>query len=102
VKVLKDDELVSLVTGADPILTDHEYHDDWYAKVSPVQPCSIDLTIGNIFLPGANRDAAGGELAPETGYHLGPGQTAIVTTRETLHLRPNLAAFGFPPSRVSS
>jgi dCTP deaminase len=101
-RVLKDDELVPLVTGANPILTDHGYQDDWYARNSPIQPCSIDLTIGRIYLPGAKRDEDGGETAPTSSYHLKPGQTAIVATRETLHLRPNLAAFGFPPSSVSS
>jgi dCTP deaminase len=102
-RLLKDNELVDLLTGPNPIVTGHGYTDldGWYAKASPVQPCSIDLTIGDVFLPGANRNEAGGELAPHSRYSLRPGQTAIVTTREELRLRPNLAAIGFPPSRVS-
>jgi len=100
-KLLKDDELVPLVIGANPILTDHQYAGDWYAKLSPVQPCSIDLTIGAIYLPGAKSDETGGAQAPVESRNLRPGQTAIMTTKETLHLRSNLAAIGFPPSHVS-
>jgi deoxycytidine triphosphate deaminase len=100
-KLLKDDQLVSEVTGAAPIVTGHGYTDDWYAKFSPIQACSIDLTVGDIFLPGSKREESGGESAPLARYNLRPGQTAIVTTREEIHLSSNLAAIGFPPSRVS-
>jgi deoxycytidine triphosphate deaminase len=101
-KLLKDDELYGWVTGQTPIITGHNYTEDWYAKRSPIQPSSIDLTIGNIFLPGAKRDEAGGETAPLPGHNLRPGQTAILTTREQINLPANLAAIGFPPSSVSS
>src|SRR5205823_6027267 len=101
-KLLKDDQLVSLITGSKPILIDHGYTKDWYERSSPVQPCSLDLMIGNIFLPGAQRSEDGGEWRPEAAYFLKPGQTAIVTTREHLSLPPNIAAFGFPPSHVSA
>jgi dCTP deaminase len=33
---------------------------------------------------------------------LQPGQTAIVVTAEEFNLPPNIAAFGFPPTRISS
>jgi len=100
-RLLKDDELNPLITGQNPIVTDHGYNDDWYAKVSPIQPCSIDLTIGNIYLPGVKRGERGRATTPEENVSLQRGQTAIITTRENLQLRPNLAAIGFPPSHVS-
>ena len=105
-RLLKDDELVPLVRGANPILTGHGYDDGaavgpWYLRQSPVQPCSIDLTVGEIFLPGTTREEDGGADHPKASHNLDRGQTAIVTTREILHLRSNLAAIGFPPSHVS-
>jgi deoxycytidine triphosphate deaminase len=105
-RLLKDDELVPLVRGANPILTGHSYDDGgnvaaWFLRQSPVQPCSVDLTVGDIFLPGTTLDEDGSADHPMTTHNLDRGQTAIITTRETLHLRPNLAAFGFPPSHVS-
>lgn len=99
--LLRDEELLPLLSGSTPIVTGHGYKDDWYAKGSPIQPSSIDMTIGDIFLPGAKLEDGGGEKHPLSRFSLNPGQTAIVTTRETVHLSPDLAAIGFPPSSVS-
>ena len=69
---------------------------------SPVQPCSLDLTIGKIYVPGVPAEGPGGSENPKTANHLlQPGMTAVVETREVFHLPNNIGAFGFPPTAVS-
>lgn len=71
-----------------------------YTKDSSVQPSSVDLHIGAIYLPGTKEDP-GDAARTKTDHVLKTGETAVVTTKETLRLPDNIAAFGFPPSSVS-
>jgi deoxycytidine triphosphate deaminase len=96
VKLLSDEALVSYVTGANPLVQGLEQPKDWYAQNSPVQPCSIDVRIGEISIPASN---ASRPVRSETEYILKPGETAVVTTLESLWLPSNIAAIGFSPSR---
>jgi deoxycytidine triphosphate deaminase len=101
--MLRDEELVQLLQGQPPIVTINNQPlnlPNPYAADSPVQPSSVDLHVGNIYLPGVN-DGLGCVGQPMTEYDLAPGGTAVVMTREELSLPGNLAAFGFPPSKVS-
>ena len=100
-KLLKDDELLPLVSGATPIIRDLPTPADWYGVDSPLQPASVDLRIGRIFLPGTMPQASGSEANPVFEYVMQSGQTAVVETFETLHLPDHIAAIGFPPSTVS-
>jgi hypothetical protein len=50
VRLLKDDELVSHVSGATPLITGVQQPANWYSNNSPAQPSSLDLHIGDIFL----------------------------------------------------
>jgi deoxycytidine triphosphate deaminase len=101
VRLLKDDEIVAYVTGANSIVTGLPQSGDWYTVDSPVQPSSIDLHIGNIFLPDTTESDPGGRLDPLSGHTLKSGQTAVVTTFEELIIPSNMAGIGFPPSHVS-
>jgi dCTP deaminase len=97
--LLKDDQLKAVVDagaveGLPPV-------DDWYSKASPVQPASIDLHVGQIFVPNKELSATGGANTPVTEHVLESGETAIVATRETVHLPSDVAGIGFPPSHVS-
>jgi deoxycytidine triphosphate deaminase len=102
VSLLRDQELVALVQNGviqelelesfDPAVTD--------ARHSPIQASSVDLHIGGIMIPGIT-DGLGSVGQPRTRYALATGGTAVVTTREELALPDDIAAFGFPPSRVS-
>jgi deoxycytidine triphosphate deaminase len=74
---------------------------DRYSKDSPIQASSVDLHIGNIYLPGEKETDLGGAQHPRTTYTLTTGETAVITTLETLHLPANISGFGFPPSGVS-
>jgi dCTP deaminase len=74
---------------------------DPYAKDSRVQPASIDLTIGDIYLPGVKPNKSGGVKNPKTSHSLEAGHTAVIYTRETINLSNDLGAIGFPPTDIS-
>jgi len=69
---------------------------------SLVQPASLDLTMGRIYLPEKSYSEPGGTDNPVTYYRFPPGHTAIVETRETLRIPSTVGAFGFPPTEVST
>jgi len=75
---------------------------NWQNKDSSIQPCSVDLHIGEVFLPGEASEATPGTLKPRTEVTLATGQTAVIVTGETLNFPNNWAAYGFPPSHVSA
>ena len=68
---------------------------------SPVQPASIDLSIGNIYLPGIKPHRRGSIQNPKRSHELGAGQTAVITTKEQIKLPSTMGAIGFPPTRIS-
>lgn len=57
---------------------------------SPIQPASIDLHIGGVFLPGEE------ELDCRKEYDREPGKSVIVITHETLNMQNDVAAAAFP------
>lgn len=70
---------------------------------SPVQPASLDLSVGLIHVAGAKSKELGTVESPHTGpYSLQPGHTAVVTTLETLTIPPTHGAIGFPPTTISN
>lgn len=102
--LLRDEDLIGSVAAEQPgpkLIDDLIIRGDPYAQDSPIQGSSVDLHVGNIYLPGAGRDELGGADSPKSDHVLNTGETAVVTTFETLHLPANVAAIGFPPSRVS-
>jgi deoxycytidine triphosphate deaminase len=72
-----------------------------YLKDSPVQPASLDLRVGDIYVPGVERDKNGGLDKPKDSHILDAGQTAVIFTKETLNVPDNLGAIGFPPTNIS-
>ena len=99
-KLLKDDQLKDLYTGAKPVISGTAAPTNWTEAASPVQPSSIDLHIGKICVP-AERSSQEPTTIVKGRHPLPPGQTAIVTTLEHMHMPAKLAAIGFPPSHVS-
>ncbi len=96
---LSDQKLVEL----DPnIIRGLDRSGDLFAANSRVQPASVDLTIGDIFLPEITPGEKGSIQSPLTFHSLHAGHTSIVQTREELDLPRDLAAIGFSPSSVSS
>ena len=102
--LLRDEDLITKITAVAPnvpYVEGIELPTDPYSKDSSVQGASVDLHIGDIYVPGAKEGDAGGAQNPKSDHVLKTGETAVVTTKETLHLPNNVAGFGFPPSRVS-
>ena len=97
--LLRDEELVGLDPG---IIRGLDRSGDLYRANSPIQPASVDLSIGNIYLPEVKQEGEGSLQNPLNEHYLSPGHTAIVQTKEELDLPANLAAIGFPPSSVST
>jgi deoxycytidine triphosphate deaminase len=70
---------------------------------SQIQPASIDLRIGQIFVPGTEPGKSGSASAPLTARRcLMTGQTAVVTTHERCNFPDCIGAIGFPRSEVSA
>jgi len=93
--LLNDEQLV----GLDPtIIKGLDRSGDLYGARSRIQPASVDLTIGDIFLPEIPPGEPGSIQCPLTFHSLPAGHTAIVQTKEELDLPRDLAGIGFPPS----
>jgi dCTP deaminase len=75
--------------------------DTGLTRSSQVQAASLNFAIGDIFIPGTGPDDLGGSNNPRTIYELKQGHTAVIRTRETIHLSPQQAAIGFPPASQS-
>jgi len=99
-RLLVDEELLALVRHQAAV-ADLPVPREWFGPDSPVQPASLDLHVGEIFIPGMRSSAPGGHDDPEDAVVLRTGHTIVVTTLETLNLPPNVCGVGFPPSRVS-
>lgn len=99
--LLRDEDLVTRVQAEPQLVRGLRPPADWYGRESPVQSASVDLSVGDIFIPGTEPDALGSAESPRTEWTLGTGETAVVTTQEELRIPASMAAIGFPPSRVS-
>jgi len=102
-RILKDDEIIAARGAVEIHLDNFQWPADPYASDSPIQPSSLDLTIGEIFVP-PERVEPGCLLRSEAleDYSLSQGQTALVYTQEVIKLAGKIGAFGFPPASVSS
>lgn len=74
---------------------------DFNGPTSRIQAASLDLSIGDIFIPGADTDKPGGSRSPHTRVSLREGRIAVIRTQESLAMPSNLVALGFPPSSLS-
>lgn len=75
-----------------------------WAKDSPVQPSSLDLTVGKIMVPPQVVDQQAQQQRPPLmmkAFSIDPGATVVVETFEEIDLSASLAAFGFPPAHLS-
>jgi dCTP deaminase len=75
--------------------------DDFLLAKSKVQASSLNLTIGDIFIPGPAGVRLGGVLNPLKEIALRQGHTAVMRTAETLNFGPQLAGIAFPPATLS-
>jgi deoxycytidine triphosphate deaminase len=90
------------------LLTDNEYSQNpcpvtnSAIKNEQIKPASLNLTIGEIFVPGAAKAELGGVDNPITNHFpLEQGATVVIRTAEIVRLIDNRSAIAFPPSHVS-
>jgi deoxycytidine triphosphate deaminase len=74
----------------------------WNGNESPIQPASIDLHVGHIYVPGQPDGSIGSEGHGATSHTLRPGHSVIVSTYESITLPASLGGIVFPPSALSS
>ena len=95
--LLNDTEINKLLS-AKPSLIDNFNQKLLKTPGSPVRGASLELTVGEIFLAGATSGELGSAEKPRTEISLEGGHTAVVRTKEKLHMPPDVAGIGFPPS----
>lgn len=96
--VLTDTEILAL---REKVFSGQVEAKDWYTKDSAIQPASVDLTVGKVFLPCPEEQNQQSDPVGREDYILEPGHTAIVMTAEEINMPKNLIALGFPPNKVS-
>ncbi|HEY4115848.1 MAG TPA: hypothetical protein VGM17_17465 [Rhizomicrobium sp.] len=92
--LLHKSELESLLTGPTPIISAFGTAPVNYT----LKEASVDLSIGDIFVPGTSKDEPGGLANARDEIPLGQGQTVVIRTAEQLALPKGISAIGFPPS----
>lgn len=66
-----------------------------------IRGCSVDLTVGDIYVPGVAEGQLGSSAKPQTSLTLEQGHTAVIRTHENVTLTTGQAAIVFPTSSVS-
>lgn len=96
--MLLPDHVIRHYISTSPIVHNLELSSS-FSSTSQIQPCSLDLTIGSIYLPEKDGGADGGYRNPILDdYLLEPGNTAVVETKEHLDMPLELASICFPIS----
>lgn len=101
---LSDHELLLYISGRGGIPSIVEGVDiptQAFGADSPIQPCSLDLTIGQIYLPPDQSVSDLSDTRSLKNYGLLPGETVVVTTKERFKLPPQMAALCFAPARFA-
>jgi dCTP deaminase len=98
--ILVDWQINHRLTVAPPLATNVSAG-DYQGSKSKIQAASLDLTIGEIFVPDTDNEKPGGAYSPLTEYALAEGHTAVIKTKEELHVGDDLAAIAFPPASMS-
>ena len=107
--LLSDKELKELIdpVGADsdpsftPLVGNLKKEGDWLEKTSPIQPSSVDLHVGGVFIPGVSFGSKGSQVNPHSRYSIKSGETAMVQAKEVVTLPSDIAGIGFPPSSIA-
>ncbi|UEM13868.1 hypothetical protein J4G43_006205 [Bradyrhizobium barranii subsp. barranii] len=101
VNLLRDAEIEGLLQ-ATPSLIENFDASRLAAGKSPVKGATLDLAVGDIFVPGAKVNRLGGLERPRSHLSLKCGQTAILRSSEKIHMPKDVAGIGFPPSTSAS
>lgn len=102
--LIADTELKAILKGKNPPIRHLDLSGDLDRIDSPIQPCSVDLRIQEIFLPfeGDARSQQDVSAVKRTFSHcLGVGESVKVTTLEELDLNSEYAGLIVAPARLS-
>lgn len=82
-------------------ISDTVSNNDYTSNASPIQPASLDLHVGKIYVP-ENGDSPGGINEPLRNSHsLHPGETALIEVNEKLSIPRDMTAIAFPPASMT-
>src|ERR1700722_13808446 len=98
--LLVDNQIRDRIADTSSLATDVVLK-DFAGSDSKIQAASLDLTVGEIFIPGTDPNKPGGVNSPKQDHALRTGQTAVIVTKEELHLGDDLAGVGLPPASLS-
>ncbi len=102
--ILNRSELSKLITDQEIIIGDKVAQDakNDYSAESSIQPCSVYLHVGEIYLPEQRKNKRGSETNPIKGpYSLEPGEVILVRTDEKLSIPSNIGGICFAPAQYS-
>ena len=99
---LRDEQLHALLDPPSTVIEGLKHGAIVDSKGDAIQPASVDLTIGGIYVPGTKEGKRGSAGHKRDFLSLGPGETAVVETREICNMPANIGAIGFPPASVSA
>lgn len=107
---LNDGQLLEALRGSPPLISGfpgawdalHAESTEWGSKSSPIQACSIDLHVGEIYIPGAAQGEVGSVSKGKPSHALASGHSVVVKSLEELSLPDDIGAIALPPSHISS
>jgi deoxycytidine triphosphate deaminase len=104
-QVLSRDELIALF-NAEVLRIEHSGLTEWanrdYSEKNPFQQCSIDLSVGHIYVPETDPEKLGGALNPKIDEHvLEAGHTVMIRTKDKITMPANIGGICFSPSRLA-
>ena len=95
---------MSLITEADlrnRVLNKNVLVRKLFSPSTQIRGCSVDLTIGEIYVPGTAEGQLGSSTKGRSNLTLEQGHTAVIRTHEEVALTAAQAAVVFPTSSVS-
>ena len=101
--ILRDEDIYKLIKEDNKLISSGlpEKEVTFEDKSSPIQPSSLDLRVGDIFVPPEDPGRRYVRPASPNKHIIKPGETVVVTTQEVLDLPEDIAAIGFPPSNMA-
>jgi dCTP deaminase len=97
---IRDEEIAAMLAGT-PSLAPRVDAQSFRGSKSAIQACSLDLTIGEIFVPEVDEDKLGSSANPLKELSLSQGATAVIRTWESVSLPDDVGGIAFPPANVS-
>lgn len=98
---LTDSQLKRLLSSANPPIKGLDLSGDLDSILSPIQPCSVDLRISEVFLPFHDENADVNAVRRTSHHSLGVGESVKVTTIEEFDLDNDYGALLVAPARLT-